>query len=301
MKKSLACILALVLMLSCGISAAAALPSEIDSQSLAFELPVVTGIEAVWNGEVVLDRWLDLFFNPDNVAITVSFEEGEPEVLGYWRANSSAWFWEVFHRYDSETNTVTFFYHDTNFRDAYLAENEIDILPVRWITELAEYRATLPQSSFVFPANYLELFVEAQKPLTALTLSETLTVLGDEDGLRVFTFSPAASGLFSISGAMLIVAGADFQVIYSGWSWNGLASLEAGKTYYIFHNTWQGIEGSVTVSQASVWQRVMSWLQGLQFELPVWVQTAIAAPFLVLILPALGYLLLILPFLPWLL
>ena len=76
MKKLLSVFLAMLLLgMSLAVGAAAAPEVEIEDFSLQFELPVVTGIEAVWNGEILVDEWLRAYFTPENVAVTVSFAE----------------------------------------------------------------------------------------------------------------------------------------------------------------------------------------------------------------------------------
>ena len=246
MKKLLACILILTLLLGSAIAAAAALPVgppdeiEIAPHSLVFELPVVTGIEAVWNDEIFLDDYeLDhIWFGPENVAVTVSFEGGPPQVLTSWWGEgwdgSQSWWWEIHYRIDHENNTVTLFYLDSNsnraFWDAYPNANWEDFLQ------------TLPQTSFAFPANYRELFFDSFRPFAPLALNQPVNITGE----AVFTFTTQRDGLhrFVTPGGQfhVVVFDADFaEVVTQGYVWQNEGSsrhltrtLEAGATYHVF-------------------------------------------------------------------
>ena len=261
MKKLLACVLALILMLSCVVYATAALPGadeEIDPQSLTFELPVVTGIEVEWNGEISLGPNLQPLFSPDNVTVTASFEEGEPEALRDWVVSSTNWYWWVFPVFDSRSGTVTFYYEDSNIRRAFLAENpQLDLIELRMLPFLDAYLAALTQASFEYPARYLEQYIEAQKPLAALRLNQAATVPGSDGKFTVFTFTPEKTGQHQFARTEwwnFRVLGPNLESVSS----SSITSLEAGKTYYIFAFNGSDKEYEITVTEYSLWRDIIS-------------------------------------------
>jgi len=262
MKKLLSILLAaLILCLGGAVGASAALPEPgaLEAQSLQFELPAVTAIEAVWNGEVLLDNWLEPIFTPENVAITVFFEEGEPEVLAYWSAGSSAWFWEVSYLYDNAEDSVLFWYKDSGMTDS---------------EEFSE-------TSIEFPANYLALF-KASQDVTPLKLGEASAAVpcnGDGFSCKVFTFTPDKSGEYRFSRASTDVYTQRFFVLDADlnmldWGSGVVVPLEAGKTYYVFVSSWEYYwsidddvesEYTVTVSEYNWWREILSLFGGMGF------------------------------------
>jgi len=253
-KKLLSILLALALCLGCAVCASAAQLAEsaqAEAQSLQFELPVVTAIEAAWNGEILLNLWAEPLFTPGNVAVTVYFEEGEPEVLSIWSAQGGGswytqgreWFWRVDYEYDSDANSVTFYYVDTNNPD----------------------REEAPQASFSFPSDYLAAFIASQGPLTQLKLGETIEgIIGSENGCKVFTFTPAKSADYAFSGGdyyrRFVVLDTDMNVVG-----DSIASLKAGKTYYVLVQSYSEGEYNVTVNEYSLWRNILSNLRSLSF------------------------------------
>lgn len=234
LKRLLALLLAGVLLLGGGVSAGAALPGGegIAEQSLMNPLPVVTGITAEWNGEILFGRAMYPDFSPDNLTITAHFEDGEPEVLtrwhergvGVWTGQLSDWWWVVGGGFNPETGTGIASYRDSN--------------------------GNLVQTTFDFPSNYLELYIEAQQPLTEMKLDEMLTVQTiDWRKPQMLTFTPETSGWYSFENHWLyfsdfarssIITDSNFVPIYHHEYSTGnnifsfVVPLVADHTYYIF-------------------------------------------------------------------
>jgi len=276
MKKLLSVLLAVVLFgtsMAVGTNATLTLPeTDIDQHSLVFELPVVTGIEVEWNGEILLSNWLELFFTPENVAVTVHFEEGEPQVLtswsgGIWNHNESL-SWNVWAEINRETGIVTIFYTDSNIERAF-REQFPDFCcsscnPAEW----AILRATIPQDSFTFPMNYREMHLERYRPFTTLALDRAVTTQTDS----MFVFTVAEEGIFRLTGTstdeyLMIIFDANFELWDHFGMWDNMAFyiyLVAG-TYYFYMT---GITENATITitqeaqqqwQPSLWQRIVNW------------------------------------------
>jgi len=273
MKKLLSVLLAVVLLgasLAVGANATLTLPEiEIDQHSLVFELPVVTGIEVEWTGEVLLYSGLNARFALENVDITVTFEDGSTELLTQWgdRSLNWSWWWRiiVFPAFDGATDVVTIFYDDSNIRRAYMEANDL-----YWIEDLSnDYWAALPQASFDFPENYLELFIDGHRPLQALVLNETVTA---PPGLSVFTFTPDTSRQFHFRPEWwmfpVTVLNADFELVgRSNWNDGLTVSLAAGETYYVFFwgaaDAYFELTVTDSIPRGNLWQRITGWFWNL--------------------------------------
>ncbi|MCL2446670.1 MAG: hypothetical protein FWD06_07885 [Oscillospiraceae bacterium] len=263
MKKSLTILLVVFL-----LTMATLLPaSATNVQSWQFEMPelAVIAIEAQWNGQIEFARWtLWPDFSPSNVALTLWFEDGTSEVLTHWRVTGDDWFWRV-HVEHCIDNNVTLVYENSNFRDAFLQEHDLEWLDWEmW----DEYFSTLPRTiPFDFPANYIEAYVDSFRPLQKLALDEQVTAYG----IDVFSFSPQESRIFQLQSAMsqpFAILNAQWeQVPIDGWSLFGarLFSLEAGSTYYLIVWGEEDCENVVAIDRAT-------WLQRITARLPdrVW-------------------------------
>ena len=255
MKKLLSILLAaFVLCLGCAAGASAALPDPgaLEAQSLQFELPVVTAIEAVWNGELLLDSWLNPAFNPQNVTVTVYFEEGGPEALHRWYGSGYEWYWQVFYDFDRDAGRVTFTYRDTNWEDY----------------------EELPQSGFSVPADYLAQFIASQE-VVPLKLGEASPPVQGRYEHKIFSFTPAKSGTYQFASESgyaqdFAIVDADLNIISCGYT-RPVESLEAGKSYYVFAYSWSDAEYSVTVEEYSnrysLWDAIRTFFQGVGFWL----------------------------------
>jgi len=249
MKKILAILLALALALSLAVCAAAA-PSYQDladklsaagpvTQGLIYELPTVTGITAVWNGEILVGYWFEPNFSPENVTITVSFDEGEPEVLTKWWDEGNGWAWDILYEYDRSTGSVTFYYIDTNLWQAYI--NTLDNPEEEY--DWDELLATLINTAIAVPDDLVRLYVDGLRPLTALNLDESTPVVLAEGKSEIFTFTPEADGgyyFYAESTAeawpIAVIATPAYVPIGDAWFFFGenlVVELEAGKTYYV--------------------------------------------------------------------
>ena len=258
MKKLLSVLLAFTLALTLAVCAFAAEPAPPEAphegsrfleearasaapgtQSLVFDLPDVTGISAVWDGDTdtLFDLWYGPYFRPENVAITVTFAQGAPETLDHWYDGGYDWFWEVFYLYDEATGKVTFYYSDSKFVQAY-----VDTLKWGddWIYE--DFYATLPQAVVTVPANLRENHLK-NLPKTELKAGETKQV--QAAGCTLFSFKPAADGAYYFYSEKLQncdpyaeLFDVDFNYIQSNGdraddNFGLIADLEAGKTYYL--------------------------------------------------------------------
>ena len=221
MKKLLACILALVILFSGSIAAAALLP---ESGGAVLALPVVTDIEAQWNGEIMLNFWdLSPRFSPETVTVTVRFEGGASQTLDVWEASHEGWWWNVRYTFDPSASTVTFFYD---------ADDQPVDLNRRPLAQHAR-RPTLPQASFDFPENFVELYLRQRQPLPALVPLEPLA-----EG--VFTFVPRESRYYFVSQSgqpLVIVLDANLEQIMFCNNWHSAAEFTPGETYYVYIRT----------------------------------------------------------------
>jgi len=214
------------------------------TQSLNFELPTVTGIEAVWDGDTdaLFDRWYGPYFSPENVAITVSFAEGEPEVLTNWHGEhygETYWYWRIDYDYDDATGEVTFDYYDSNLWQAYYDSLNNPDEDYNW--EI--FYATLPQSSFTIPANLRQEYLNSL-PKTVLKLGESQRAPTGE--YTLYTFTPAKDGLYYFYSAnyrnsdpWAELYDADFNCMVFNhdlldWNFGIIIDLQAGQTYYLF-------------------------------------------------------------------
>ena len=243
MKKLLSILLALFIAASAVTAASAVMPGlELEPacnraafapHSLNFELPVVTGLSAEWNGEMLLSPWLEPWFSPENVDVTVTFDDGSSEVLTRWAGQEWSLWLEINHR----TGVVTIAYYDANMIDALREGNPYFCCewcnPVEW----AAFLATLQQDSFTFPTDYRETFVNGFRPIAAMRLNETVTTAGE----AFFTFTPQTSRQFRLYGSgelyFLAVFDANLDLYFATQLWPGSGStiwLEAGQTYYVF-------------------------------------------------------------------
>jgi len=169
MKKTLSIFLALVMAFNCGLCAFAADPSV---------LHTATGIEAVWNGEIMMNyntyipgEKVEPGFGYGNVAVTLTYADQEPKTLGEWEWYgywNNDWRYDVCYAITGRTDTeltVTFYYSDTNLENAYResgGELDWEVLKQlvwfdRYVPELADYAATLPQTTIKVPANMMQL------------------------------------------------------------------------------------------------------------------------------------------------
>jgi len=257
MKKLLSVLLTLALALSLAVCAAAAKAPPLEepgasrfqsfvsaasiptAQSLTFTLPIVTGITAVWDGDTnaLFDRWYGPYFNSENVTITVSFEEGGSELLTHWWDGGYDWFWEILYEYEEATGKVTFYYWDSNLRQAY-----VDTLKWGDYWNWQDVYAMLPQAVITVPANLREEHLKSLSK-TALKLDETQKVPAQE--YTIYTFTPEKDGLYYFYSRnyrncdpYASLRDANFNYIASNddridWNFGIIAELQAGKTYYL--------------------------------------------------------------------
>jgi len=280
MKKALSILLALTIGLSFVVCAAAKeplpelpngepkfksfvanMPAGAALQGLSFELPTVTGIEAVWNGEILVNFWSkEPYFAPKNVSVTVSFADEAPEMLTYWWDEGNGWWWEVFYVYDAETGKVTFYYIDIKFYEAYI--ESIGESYEKWNSE--DLYATLPQWEFTVPTDLWEQYINS---LTGaeLKLDVSQTVSLSEGEQKIFSFTPQEDGYYRFysldndGDPYGYLFGPDFEYMQSNDDGGGnlnfaiTAWLEGDKTYYLVacEYYYSGANYKVMVTKAS--------------------------------------------------
>ena len=267
MKKALSVLLALALAMSLAVCAAAkeTIPEEkpqgpptwqameermapiVDAApSLTFELPVVTSIAAVWNGTTLVRNWLRVYFSPENVDITVTFDDASTETLGIWWDEGNGWNWNISYDYDEATGKVLFYYEDSNLWAAYRAtligsDGEID-----WnLYDYEAFRATLPQTFITVPANLREQYINSLVK-TELKLGESKKATVSQGERKLFTFTPTKDGphyFYSenlktgtyphavLMDASLVIIERNFNFFDNNF--DVVAELQAGKTYYL--------------------------------------------------------------------
>lgn len=297
MKKALSVLLAILIGFSCIVCASAkaeppkAIPGEsvtnrfrnyVDmpgaslggaatAQGVLFELPVVTGIEAVWNGPPLLSEDLTPAFSPKNVSITLSYAEGEPETLPKWYNESMEWFWEVFYEFNPVTGDVTFYYIDSNLFEAYLATLGGSVENYSW----PDLALTLQKTTITVPTDLVMQYINSKKPIAALALDQSVTVTSPYTDLEIFAFTPAEDGCYFFSSfteygdpfagltddeGVLLYWDDDLRMPDFGIAYN----LEAGETYYLFTSSWYGNANAggfdVTVSKLAPISPFMQWI-----------------------------------------
>lgn len=203
---------------------------------------VVTHITAQWNGKVIIRGSLEPLFTPDNLVITRHYSDGTSDDTLAWDLLPPKW--QLAFTYDRETGMET----------------------VKYMQQF--------EASFAFPANYIELYVDSFQPLQALTLDKPAALA---QGGAVYTFTPERSGehWFIPSGNNLsfLVLDANFNrpedyVQVSNRSYEGIAKLTAGETYYVLawpsypNQTIQATRPSALrlIGQKMLWAAVMPFM-----------------------------------------
>jgi len=211
--------------------AAAATPDH----SLHFQLPVVTAIEADWSGEILLHRWLEPSFSPENVDVTVHFDDGTNQVQQVWYAsfwtNNSQQHWTLFTTLCRETWLVTVYYEDSNIYQAFHNANPGLCCRSCDGDEIWDsFMDALPHDTFAFPENYIELFLAQQQPVDALTLGEETQAF---TGTRVFSFTAPETRQYAVTfvsnWGSVTFTDAEFNFLSSSRRIN----LTAGETYHV--------------------------------------------------------------------
>jgi len=204
MKKLLACLLAVLLML--GGMAVAAAAEEDEAIGQPGSSPVVTHITAEWNGIWLFDHFAGMEFTEKNVTVTRYFDDGTSDVYFWEYSNPSRYRVEV--DYNREAGVVT-------------------------VTYMREH-----QASFDFPVNYYELLVNSHRPLPALALNKkAVTPTGS---VIVYTFTPEKDGehrFYADNLLKAIVLSTDFEEL-ARFTLNNddgyvSATLRSGETYYV--------------------------------------------------------------------
>jgi len=286
MKKALSALLAFALALSLAVCAAAKEPiteekpqspptyqemedkmaSAVDAASLTFELPVVTSIAAVWNGTALFDYWLWPYFSPENVEITVTFDDATTQTLDYWDDGGNGWYWFISYGYNEAAGKVTFYYEDSNSWQAYrdsLADPEEDF-------DWDGFLATLPQTTILvgdLRQQYVDSLVK-----TELKLGESKKAVLTEGERKLFTFTPAKDGLYYFYSENREGGTDPFALLMDAAltpvAWNDdlfdlnfgiIVELKAGKTYYLFASGLGLGAGEFNVAMRSDMRKISVW------------------------------------------
>jgi hypothetical protein len=244
MKKILSVVLASLLLVTAFGTAATASPMV--NQSLQFQLPIVTAIEANWNGDVLVDERLAPIFTADNVEVIVHFEGGTYETLSHFYDNASNWWWEVSFAVDLDAELVAVFYHDSNSMDRFMEEHDLCGCEV----DVDTYRAWLPQTTFHFPGNFLE---EVLAAFPALELDQPIFFTSG----AIYTFTPENSGMhhfFSSGDHDLVIFDTQMNPLWWGEifnaHWWAQLNLTEGETYLVQVWAWWGTQ-NLTVSETA--------------------------------------------------
>ena len=234
MKKLLAIALTLALLL--GLAVPAMAQQSTSGPNLA--TAVVTAMEVEWDGTI---EWLDHRtlrpgrFSERSVTVTLHVEGYAPVVLDRWSgvaADSVAW--NVWSWTNHETNTVTVYFENKHLVQAYEATYNR-----KWQGNTPEFFAMLPRASFALPENVVELFINQQPFIPALSVNSA-----NQSQHRLLTFTPQRSGYFRVSGVNLhtdvVILNSRFEEIARERPRNFESfsiHLEGGETYYIFNDT----------------------------------------------------------------
>ena len=290
MKRLLAILLAFVLTLS------VALPILATEEEAA---PLATHITVEWDGTIPALEWGDLWprIGLDNVTITVYFDDGSSRVQDNW-GERDVWYGKatgieggVSWGFIRETGVMTIMYADLYLWQAYAKENGLPDSPNKLYVD-KEFRATLPKATIQFPLNYIEVFINSQKPLTTLALDKPEK---SASATPVFTFTPSKDGSYAFkSQAPLHILTQGFEEVGSRTS--AEKSLRGGETYYVImrKHTSANENAQVIVSYIAPPTLLQKILQGI-FFIPALIVGAFVFP------PFPGLMIFILPFLPFIL
>jgi len=248
MKKLLAIVLILALALPFSVGATATLMSP--------ALPEVTDIVAVWNGEVLMDDYLQPIFTPENLEVTVTIN-GNDEVLEFFSNRSNAgWWWRLefdidFDVDDDEDAKVTVFFYCSRSVEVFLLGNT-------WDEEA--YREGQPQYTFDFDYDFLADFIDG---LPMLTLGESVyfedgqyfRFVANADG-RHFVFSRGNHDLAIFNAQGVRMTGTDLD--RTSRAAVRIDMMRAGQTYIIRADYYSG-QNTLTVAQRDP----RNWLQRL--------------------------------------
>jgi hypothetical protein len=234
----------------------------------------VTGIEAVWNGEVILSYYLEPVFGPENVAVTLFFDEGEPELLEFWESSSDNWlshdnWWFVSHwGHGYDTHTDRFFFYNSE-----MLKKEYDSLDEE--TRPSYYDEWLPKTMLRTPNDRTlrERYIESRQPLEKLKCGQSKAISLSTQDFKVFTFTPKRTGKYYVSfeGAktrfdpFVRIAEPDLEEIaypyFFSPNFDTSLQLEANKTYSLFFRSDDAEETTYKVVIRDKMQTSWQWFR----------------------------------------
>jgi len=235
MKKVLAGVLAVVIAMGCAVGVGAA------------EVPgvkKVTGIEAVWkgwDGDTQFHGWLDPYFNPECVDITVIYEDGTSEVLTEWADGDDNWWYWMHSDYDTQTGEVTFYYIDSYLSNAYRESLNDPNEHWNWRDLLPLASQTTIMVGFLLK-DYSETLTKDE-----LKLGKSKRITVAEGERKILAFTPKKSGYYYVysenwgdtrpyavlTDSALNVIDGNVNGLFGIYS-TIVAEIKAGKTYYLF-------------------------------------------------------------------
>ncbi|MCL2445217.1 MAG: hypothetical protein FWD06_00390 [Oscillospiraceae bacterium] len=275
MKKILSVVLSAALLLSVfGVGASAVV-----DHSLQFNPPMIEDIEVSWNGDILLgSRWADSYsqqvlapvFSPQNLDVTVFFDDGTSEVLEHWYGEfwvtGNSFWWEVRFVYNLDANNVAVRLFCSRLRDAALQEDDFD-----WTT----FYATLPNDTIEnIPENFVDEFLAQQSPAMEIALGKSTTFTG----MRVLTFTVPETRRYGLgwleNRGSLLVFNAQHEVKVDTWG-GFTAEFQANNVYYVVatpQNEDRALVMLLNASEPQPWQptlyqRWLNWLDDMSWRL----------------------------------
>ena len=268
MKKLLSIVLvALLFCLSLSVGVVAQQPSE----------RTVVDIEAEWNGEIAitLHHWfLNPLFTPDNVTLTLVFDNGEREILNDWNPNREALVRQ--HQPPEGDFRISYvprygwapmvFYYETlaMWNDFWGYENPEDATWQQWDA----YHSTLPQASIGFPnmSIFVSAYLSQRYPLPALTFRQAFTSTTQRPSIYSFTALQSGYHYILIRGVT-----PEYVLIDNRWGMFNEHSrsirfpMREGQTMFFYIYAQPGHDYTITITDTfpSVWERLVESLPEL--------------------------------------
>lgn len=232
--------------------------------------PLPVRITAEWDETVLFeDANLRPYFGPENVKVTVFFEDGSSRVQENWNGPFNNWLGMVNHpnggvrsQRDYKTGEVTIYYSDFQLWGSYAEANNIRLGDFN-LADRSEYRSFVPQATFQFPLNYLEHFATVQQTLPELPLNKATTAPGKT---TAFSFTPKQNGQYTFTvqekTSALHLYDDAFNRLSGTGSWEYTATLLAGKTYYILvpQKDVHVVAKKVGLAEILLWQPIQAML-----------------------------------------
>jgi len=231
MKKAVCIFLVFVLLAGFGVVGALAQTER--------TLPVVTSIQAQWNGTMLFTSAVNFRVSCETINVTLHFEDGTYQQLDSWThwnsANEPLWTIRVLHillvTSTGATESVILYYIDSYLVYDWFGHNDYSIFSSEVLQDHA-FTATLPQVSLEMPniQSFRQQLIAQHSPLQQVVLDQPLTTTGKS----VFAFTPTVTGFYaaSISGHHTsAILDSNFNLVTFRPTQS--TKLYAGQLYYI--------------------------------------------------------------------